>query len=77
MTGHSLKQKFKYESAIPAGLDHFRILVVLVKQPSGAIEVITNTDHLDQKIAYYLENYDEEFRLKQNRNVQIIDYMMK
>ena len=77
MTGHSLKQKFVYESAIPTGLETFRILVVLIKQPTGAIEVITNTEHLDQKIEYYLEHYDDEFRSKHNRNVQIIDYMMK
>jgi hypothetical protein len=39
-----------------------RLLVVVVKLPSGAIETISNTQNLNDKINYYTEAYDDEFK---------------
>lgn len=40
------------------------LLVVAIKLPTGAIETIVNTSKLADKIQYYMEAYDDEFRLK-------------
>jgi hypothetical protein len=51
-------------------------IVVAVKLPSGAIEVITNYQDVETKINYYVNAYDNEFKLKSNPEVQIIGYML-
>ncbi|MEK5165991.1 hypothetical protein NYE69_27095 [Paenibacillus sp. FSL R5-0527] len=53
-----------------------QLLVVAVKLPSGAFEVITNTQDLKNKIDYYLNAYDDDFRLKVNQNIQIVEFML-
>lgn len=52
------------------------VLVVAVKLPSGAIETITNYTHLQEKIKYYQEAYDDNFRLIANSKVEIVGYML-
>lgn len=56
--------------------DVLKVLTVAVLLPSGAIEVITNTDKLAEKIEYYLDAYDEDFRLKSNPEIKIVGYML-
>lgn len=51
-------------------------LVVAVKLPTGATELITNTQMLADKIAYYETAYDEKFRLRTNNDVKIIGYLL-
>ena len=55
---------------------HPTYLVVAVKLPTGAIELITNTTNIQSKIDYYTNAYDEEFRLKTNKEIQIVGYMI-
>lgn len=52
-----------------------QMLIVAVKLPTGAVELITNTAMLHTKIEYYNTAYDEEFKLKTNPNVQIVGFM--
>ncbi len=52
------------------------IMVMAIKLPSGAIEVITNTQDLSSKINYYINNYDSSFRLKANPEVQVVNFMV-
>lgn len=52
------------------------LLVVAVKLPTGAIETIVNTSKLEEKIHYYMDAYDDEFRLKTNTAIQIVGYML-
>lgn len=52
------------------------VLVVAVQLPSGAIEVITNTQDLQYKAEYYLLAYDKDFVLKSNAGIKIINYMV-
>ena len=51
-------------------------LVVAVKLPTGAIELITNTTNLVNKADYYVTAYDDDFRLKNNKDIQIVGYMI-
>ncbi|PFZ02347.1 hypothetical protein COL75_16700 [Bacillus wiedmannii] len=53
-----------------------KIISVAVKLPSGAIEVITNTQETKSKAEYYLNIYNEEFQLKHNTDIQIVGYMI-
>lgn len=69
-----LKNKFEYDA-------HFKqstatVLVVAVLLPNGAIEVITNTQYVSDKVKYYIEKYDECFRLITNPMVKIVGYML-
>lgn len=52
------------------------LLVVAVKLPTGAIETIVNTSKLADKIQYYMEAYDDEFRLKTYPVIQVVGYML-
>jgi hypothetical protein len=56
--------------------DELKIISVAVKLPSGAIEVITNTQDLETKARYYAETYDENFCLKHNSAIQIVGFMV-
>ncbi|MFY2158502.1 hypothetical protein ACOSZF_23390 [Cytobacillus firmus] len=56
--------------------DDLKIISVAVKLPSGAIEVITNTQDLENKARYYAETYDDNFCLKHNSSIQIVGYMV-
>lgn len=52
-----------------------QMLIVAVKLPTGAVELITNTAMLHTKIDYYKNAYNEELKLKGNTNVQIVGFM--
>lgn len=53
-----------------------KYLVVAVKLPTGAIELITNTEQIQSKIEYYKNAYDENFCLKTNPVIQIVGFML-
>lgn len=53
-----------------------KYLVVAVKLPTGAIELITNTDQIESKVEYYKNAYDDNFCLKTNPAIQIVGYML-
>lgn len=53
-----------------------QIISVAVKLPSGAVEVITNTQETVSKADYYINTYDDEFKLKHNSAIQIVGYMI-
>jgi hypothetical protein len=77
----SLKDKFIRESAgyLPdekVMAKAARYLVAAVQLPTGAVELITNTQYIPSKIEYYLKAYDDEFKLKTNPAIQIIGYML-
>ncbi|MCA0754918.1 hypothetical protein KP806_07635 [Paenibacillus sp. N4] len=71
-----LKEQFDYEVQLVYEDGGPKIVVVAVKLPSGAIEIITNTDDLEGKLKYYKVAYDDEFRLKANPAVQIVNFMI-
>jgi len=71
--GYQLRARFLQEAEERGSTA--QILIVAVKLPTGAVELITNTALLHTKIDYYKTAYNEEFRLKGNPNVQIIGFM--
>ncbi|MCI3027676.1 hypothetical protein LMF32_00810 [Desemzia sp. C1] len=52
------------------------VLVVAIKLPTGALEIITNYQNIPEKIKYYQENYNENMRLKHAPDVQIVNFMI-
>jgi hypothetical protein len=51
-------------------------LVVAVKLPTGATELIINTENIESKAEYYRNAYDDTFCLKTNPQIQIVGYML-
>jgi hypothetical protein len=56
------------EQLIPLSL-----IVTVVKLPNGALETITNTQYLNDKIKYILNAYDENMELKTCKDIKILD----
>lgn len=72
--GVELRNRFDREAAQFLGT--MTTLVVAVRLPSGATELITNTSFLPSKVSYYQTAYDESFRLKANGSIRIINFMI-
>jgi hypothetical protein len=73
MPGERLKINFLRDVKNTVAPTH---LVVAVKLPTGATEIIANNLMLAEKITYYTEMYDENFALKHNSSVKVIGYML-
>lgn len=71
---NQIREKFRCERI--ENVDDAVYLIVAVKLPTGAIELITNTQDINSKVEYYLNAYDDDFRLKNNRDIQIVGYMI-
>jgi hypothetical protein len=69
-----LRERFVNE--LSHGVDGARLIVVAVKLPTGAVETITNTEYIPEKLGYYMNAYDDQFRLKANPVVGIVGYMI-
>lgn len=52
---------------------HPRLIVTVVTLPSGAFEVITNYEYLDDKINYLLSIYDDNLVMKSNPSIRLLD----
>ena len=52
------------------------VLVTVVRQPSGAVETITNTTHLAEKVKYLQGAYDKDFVLKSNPEIKVIGFLL-
>lgn len=77
MSANLLRTKFLEETkGIESCAIKHTYLVVAVKLPTGAIELITNTQNIDSKVEYYKNAYDDNFCLKANSQIEIIDYML-
>jgi hypothetical protein len=50
-------------------------MVIAVQLPTGAVELIINTEQIDEKVVYYGTAYDEQLRLRNNPDVRIVGYM--
>lgn len=70
----NLKQQFISECE--NRVDDPKYLIVAVSLPTGATEIITNTEQIGSKAEYYKNAYDENFCLKTNPAIKIIGYML-
>lgn len=53
------------------------LIVAVILLPTGAKEVITNSQNVRSKLEYYLDTYDELMRLKHNTNIQMLDVIVR
>jgi hypothetical protein len=75
-TGFLLKSKFVRDTSILENTK-LSVLTVAIRLPDGNIETIENRgEGIKPKIEYYMKNYDENFCLLHNPNIQIIGYML-
>jgi hypothetical protein len=58
------KEKFRQDYLEKAHTTGVSKLIVVVRLPSGAQEVIINDDNISEKMAYYLAAYDNDLKLK-------------
>lgn len=47
-------------------------MVVAIKLPTGATELIINTENIHSKYEYYLSAYDDDMCLSNNKDVEIV-----
>lgn len=75
---YNLKQQFLEKSkTLKEKNGKFNALVVAVRLPTGNVELITNSgDGVESKIDYYKNAYDDNFILKANAQISIIDFML-
>lgn len=70
------KVRERFVNELNHGVDGARLITVAVQLPTGAIETITNTEYIPEKLGYYLNAYDDKFQLKANPSVKIVGYMI-
>ena len=51
-------------------------IIIVVQLPSGAREVIVNSQQLEEKFFYYLETYDDSLKMYKNQEIQIVDWLI-
>ena len=61
-------EEFELEDADCGAVTH---MVVFVRLPSGALEMIINTNDIYGKFNYYKQSYDDNLCLYNNPNVKI------
>jgi len=50
-------------------------MVIAVRLPTRATELIINSELIDSKVEYYKNAYDDQMKLKNNPQVQIVGWM--
>lgn len=72
-----LRDAFMRDVSVASSLQEgFDVLTTAIRLPNGAIEVATNTTNLTEKIMYIVENYNDNFELKNNTKIKVIGYML-
>ena len=56
--------------------DHKICMTTACVLPSGAVEIITNYDRLDEKFEYLINAYDDNLRLKTMKDIKLLDCMV-
>jgi len=69
-----IRKKFEDAKAKMESGVNMVYMVVAVMLPSG-IELITNTQNLDQKMDYMLNTYDEKMEHKYSDDIYVYDVM--
>ncbi|MGW6384548.1 hypothetical protein [Peribacillus butanolivorans] len=74
MKSQSVRERFVNE--VNSGVDGSRLIVTAVQLHTGAIETITNTEYIPEKLGYLMNASDDQFKLKANPAVRIAGYMI-
>lgn len=70
VTKQEIRDRVAY---LDSGMIPMSLIVTVVLLPSGAKEVITNSQRLDEKIKYLMEAYDENLHLRSCPEIQLLD----
>lgn len=70
----SKKQEFVKE--FDEKIATMRYLVLAIRLPNGAVELITNTMDFQEKFQYLVSTYDKELKMYNNTLIQIINWMI-
>jgi len=62
--------KFEYKNSLEL-FGEIKKMVIAVKLPTGATEIIINTENIESKYEYYLTAYNDLMQLNNNTNVCI------
>ena len=62
--------KFEYNNSLEL-FGEIKKMVIAVKLPTGATEIIINTENIESKYEYYLTAYNDLMQLNNNTNVCI------
>jgi hypothetical protein len=65
----------RVRTALDCG-EEFRVLIAVIQLPTGAVEVITNTTNIADKVNYYMNSYGEDMRLKTCPDIKIIGLLI-
>ena len=69
----SLKEQFRQQYLGSKELfGNITKMVIAIKLPTGATELIINTENIEDKYNYYLTAYDMDMKLKTNDQVNIV-----
>lgn len=72
-----VRDAFMRDVSVAASLEEgFEALVVVIRLPNKAIEVVTNTKNITEKIMEYVEDYTEEFVWKKNKDYKVVGYLL-
>jgi len=66
--------KFEYNNSLEL-FGEIKKMVIAVKLPTGATEIIINTENIESKYEYYLTAYNDLMQLNNNTNVCIVGCM--
>jgi hypothetical protein len=58
------------------GKENVSLIVTVVLLPTGAREVITNYEKLQEKIDYLLNAYDDNLQLKACSDIKLLDFII-
>lgn len=50
-------------------------LVIAIRLPTGATELIVNTDQIDTKVDYYKNAYNDNLQLNANNSIFIVGWL--
>lgn len=59
-----------------SGQTNVKIIILVIELPSGALEVITNSENLIDKMQYIINTYDDRLHMKSNQDIRIADYII-
>ena len=66
--------EFEYKNSLEL-FGEIKKMVIAVKLPTGATEIIINTENIESKYEYYLTAYNDLMQLNNNTNVCIVGCM--
>lgn len=62
-----------YDLATITGISY---IVIVIELPSKELELIINSKDLEEKFMYYLQTYDSDLVMYDNKNIRVVDWLI-